>query len=177
MTPDELRRMDNDLCIIFEKGLKPIKAKKFYYFRKPMIKEFQKYAISHNNFDSGVRGEWRKFDPTNPYVENKGQTQEQNLKIESLDDLFEDTPVENTKNETKIEPIVEPKVTPVVPQPTATLERKVSEPKQEIKYQEAPTLPMEESPQQEDLFTIDLQKELEAKFDELFGPVDNNNNN
>lgn len=41
MTPDELRRMDNDLCIIFEKGLKPIKAKKFYYFRKPMIKEFQ----------------------------------------------------------------------------------------------------------------------------------------
>ena len=32
MTPDELRRMDNDYCIIFEKGLKPIKAKKYYYF-------------------------------------------------------------------------------------------------------------------------------------------------
>ena len=29
MTPDELRRMDNDLCIIFEKGLKPVKARKF----------------------------------------------------------------------------------------------------------------------------------------------------
>ena len=28
MTPDELRRMDNDLCIIYEKGLKPIKSKK-----------------------------------------------------------------------------------------------------------------------------------------------------
>lgn len=27
MTPDELRRMDNDLCIIYEKGLKPVKAK------------------------------------------------------------------------------------------------------------------------------------------------------
>lgn len=27
MTPDELRRLDNDLCIIFEKGLKPVKAK------------------------------------------------------------------------------------------------------------------------------------------------------
>ena len=35
MTPDELRRMDNDLCIIFEKGLKPIKANKYYYFTKP----------------------------------------------------------------------------------------------------------------------------------------------
>ena len=30
MTPDELRRLDNDLCIIFEKGVKPIKANKFY---------------------------------------------------------------------------------------------------------------------------------------------------
>ena len=39
MTPDELRRMDNDLCIIFEKGIRPIKAKKFYYFKKSMAKE------------------------------------------------------------------------------------------------------------------------------------------
>mgnify|MGYP004561607747 CR=1 FL=1 len=174
MTPDELRRMDNDLCIIFEKGLKPIKAKKYYYFRKPMIKEFQKYAINHNNFDSGVRGKWRKFDPTNPYVENNGQTQEQDLKIESLDDLFNDDPVEDIKNKSKVEPIVEPKIEPITPQPTVTLGKK---PQQAQKYQDAPTLPMEEETQPEDLFTIDLQKELEAKFDELFGPVDNNNNN
>ena len=160
MTPDELRRMDNDLCIIFEKGLKPIKAKKFYYFRKPMIKEFQKYAISHNNFDSGVRGEWRKFNPMNPYVENKGQTQNQDLKIESLDDLFEEEP----KTDSKPAPVAESKE----PMASAT-------PKQ---VEEIPTLPMEEeTPQQEELFSIDLQKELEAKFDELFGPVDNNNNN
>ena len=33
MTPDELRRLDNDLCIIFEKGIKPVKANKFYYFK------------------------------------------------------------------------------------------------------------------------------------------------
>ena len=37
MTPDELRRMDHDLCIIFEKGLKPIKANKYYYFTKPTM--------------------------------------------------------------------------------------------------------------------------------------------
>ena len=33
MTPDELSRMDNDLCIIFEKGIKPVKANKYYYFK------------------------------------------------------------------------------------------------------------------------------------------------
>ncbi len=41
MTPDELRRMDNDLCIIFEKGLKPIKANKFYYFRNTNEKKIK----------------------------------------------------------------------------------------------------------------------------------------
>ena len=47
MTPDELRRMDNDLCIIFEKGLKPIKTRKFYYFEKPrVIKDLQSYTIN-----------------------------------------------------------------------------------------------------------------------------------
>lgn len=35
LTADELRRFDNDSCIIFVKGLRPVKAKKFYYFKKP----------------------------------------------------------------------------------------------------------------------------------------------
>ena len=39
MTPDELRRLDNDLCIIFEKGLKPVKANKYYYFKHYYIFE------------------------------------------------------------------------------------------------------------------------------------------
>ena len=33
MTPDELRRLDSDKCIILEKGIKPIKADKYYYFK------------------------------------------------------------------------------------------------------------------------------------------------
>ena len=57
MTPDELRRMDNELCIIFEKGLKPIKANKFYYFRNQnMNRRLNQNRLDHNNFDSGVRG-------------------------------------------------------------------------------------------------------------------------
>ena len=56
MTPDELRRMDNDLCIIFEKGLKPIKANKYYYFTKPtMNRRLNQERLDHNNFDAGVR--------------------------------------------------------------------------------------------------------------------------
>ena len=38
LTPDELRRLDNDTCIIYEKGLKPIKAKKYYYFENATVK-------------------------------------------------------------------------------------------------------------------------------------------
>ena len=56
MTPDELRRMDNDLCIIFEKGLKPIKANKYYYFKKTtMNRRLNQERLDHNNFDAGVR--------------------------------------------------------------------------------------------------------------------------
>ena len=43
--------------------------------------------------------------------------------------------------------------------------------------EEAPTLPMEENAQDDDLFSQDLQAELEAKFDELFGSVDSNKKN
>ena len=37
---------------------------------------------------------------------------------------------------------------------------------------DSPTLPQEEEEEKPQLFTQDLQKELEAKFDELFGPID-----
>lgn len=128
MTPDELRRMDNDNCIIFEKGLKPIKALKYWYFKTPMIKEMNKDKLDHNDFDAGNRGEWRKFNPNNPYeVNTKGGGNE--LKVESLDDLFD----EEIQNDT--EDIEMPNV--------------------------------EESGPSD----LDIQKELETKFDELFGPL------
>ena len=162
MTPDELRRLDNDLCIIFEKGIKPIKARKYYYFEKPkVLRGLQRFTLDHNQFQGIERGEWRKFNPNNPY-DTKGSKQEENLKIDSLDDLFEAE--DTTKKE----------------------EKKVKEPVKvganvnEKRKEEAPVLPQDdfetvepvkESPKksQEE---IDIQKELEAKFDELFGPID-----
>ena len=143
MTPDELRRMDNDLCIIYEKGLKPIKAKKYYYFETPMIKKLNEYRLNHLEFDVGNRGEWRKFNPNNPYVaeeENKAK----DLKVDSLDDLFaDDANQDNNKNKEEIK--TETK--------TANTQN----------IADAPMLPDDEE------FAYDIQKELEAKFDELFG--------
>lgn len=100
MTPDELRRMDNDLCIIFEKGLKPVKARKFYYFESPMIKKLQEYTLDHNDFDSGNRGVWRKFNPYNP--DSKGEDDKEELKVDLLDDLFDDEDDESKKNTKRV---------------------------------------------------------------------------
>ena len=162
LTPDELRRFDNDMCIIFEKGINPVKAKKFYYFNSPMAKKLQALAISHNEIGDIDRGIWRKFNPYNPYVDNSKEKSVQDLKVESLDDLFEEVPKKEevkAKVETKnIEPIEE---------------KLNSNEKKDLDniLNDAPILPSED----EDVFSPDIQKELEAKFDELFGPMDDNN--
>ena len=138
MTPDELRRLDNDTCIILEKGIKPIKARKYYYFKYNTAKLVEKYKSNHNAIPPIDRGKWRKYNPYNPYVEEKEEKKE-DTKIESLDDLFEETPDNKPKEETKTNIQVE-------------------EQKKE-----------ENSSNNEN---YDLQKELEAKFDELFGAFD-----
>ena len=100
MTPDELRRMDNNECIIFEKGLKPIKAKKFWWFKKNnIVKDLNNNKISHNDYKCEERGDWRKFNPYNPYEERKAETNKE-LDISPLDDLFSDIDGETTSTPT-----------------------------------------------------------------------------
>ena len=142
MTPDELRRLDNDLCIIFEKGIKPIKAHKYYYFKYDTIKLVNRFACSHNEIDPIDRGKWRKYNPYNPYVE-ENEDQKEETKIESLDDLFDDVEEPETK-----------------------------------KVVEAPMLPQDEEDdkKEDDVLSYDVQKELEAKFDELFGALEDDDN-
>jgi len=151
LTPDELRRFDNDMCIIFEKGVKPIKAKKYYYFEKPLIKKLNEVRLDHNDFSQVDRGVWRKYNPYNPYVEEDEKDKVKDLKIESLDDLFEDEPNAISTKENKPQEEVKEALSPI-----ATLEK-----------EEETMLPMDNEPDE-----IDIQKELEAKFDELFGPID-----
>ena len=156
MTPDELRRMDNDLCIIYEKGIKPVKAKKFYYFKHPIAKEMQKFEISHNDIGEIERGTWRKYNPYNPYVEEKDDKKVENLKVESLDDLFDD-PKEEKQEVKEIPKLEDNKEDIFVPLDLNNFE------------DDAPMLPQDDDDEE---MGYDLQKEIEAKFDELFGPID-----
>ena len=116
-----------------------------------MAKDMAKCEISHNDIGEIERGTWRKYNPYNPYVEEKDEKSVEDLNIESLDDLFEDDEKDNNNNLTNkqndnvmtLDDILNP-----------------------IEENDAPMLP------QDDDDTYDLQKELEAKFDELFGPLD-----
>ena len=150
MTPDELRRMDVDDCIIFVKGIRPVKTKKFYYFKHPMAKKLAACEISHNDIGEIERGTWRKYNPYNPYVpEDESKEKVDNLKVESLDDLFEEEPTQKGEN-----------------QNVQTLDLNDFEETEKV----APILPQGNEQEDDDLY--DLQKELEAKFDELFGPLE-----
>ena len=143
MTPDELRRLDNDLCIIFEKGLKPIKTRKYYYFKYDTINLVNKFACSHNDIDPIDRGKWRKYNPYNPYVEDSEEKAE-NTQIESLDDLFEEE--ENNNSPNSLDDLINNENTN---KPNSN-----------------------ENNKKDEVLSYDIQKELEAKFDELFGALE-----
>ena len=184
MTPDELRRMDNDECIIFEKGIKPVKAKKFYYFKHPMARKMAEYEISHNDIGEIDRGKWRKYNPYNPYVEEDEKQEVKDLKIESLDDLFEDDITSNNNNNNNENEKVESynkKIESI--EVFDELNKFENDNKEETNIikpldlndfeEESIVLPQDiEEDNKENEEEYDLQKELEAKFDELFGPLD-----
>lgn len=192
MTPDELRRMPQDDCIIFEKGIKPIKAKKFWWFKKKKLQEdLGKFVLDHNEYTCEGRGEWRKFNPNNPYQDNDGSISRggQDLKIESLDDLFDEVD-ETTATKPELKPVdavlnggygggnvtaqaqnmqaanmtqTNMKMEQRKADKIAAIEaKKAEEAKKEAEHMKA----IEED-------ELDIQKELEAKFDELFGPSPN----
>ena len=167
MTPDELRRMDVDDCIIFVKGIRPVKTKKFYYFKHPMAKKLAACQISHNDIGEIDRGTWRKYNPYNPYVEDKDDKKVENLKaIESLDDLFEDDlSADEIKEKVKsTATVTEQHDTNKMPTSDKTEQNSLNL----EEFDNAPILPQDNDD------SYDLQKELEAKFDELFGPLEDN---
>ena len=188
MTPDELRRMDNDLCIIFEKGLKPVKANKYYYFKKPVYKQLQACKVDHNDYIVPERGNWRKFNPLNPNPNDEDN--EKNVMIEPLDKMW-DEHKENTNTVPKesinnMENINNLSVENIEIEPLNNTSNNSNELNNQNTMEKnqslndynnkAPVIPMEDNTKQDDLFSMDLQKELEAKFDELFGPIDSTNN-
>ena len=167
MTPDELRRMSTDYAIIYEKGLKPIKAKKLFYYKTNMIKEFEKLKLDHNQYNGGERGAWRRFNPYNP-DQGMAEEQQKDLKVDSLDDLFDDETEEQSQKNIKTAdngPI------DLNSFDELTLDGNLPNNKQindsDLDELLADDYSSNDSPLESDI--IDIQKELEAKFDELFG--------
>ena len=183
MTPDELRRLDNNECIVFEKGIKPIRAKKYYWFKKQrIVKDLNSTRIDHNDYDIGDRGEWRKFNPYNPFTGSQIEdNKEQDFKVDSLDDLFTDEE-ETTENKNNAEQVNNNIGN--IEQINGTNENSNNieqinnqintDNVQQINNIESPplvsALDIKNQMSQDD--DIDIQKELEAKFDELFGPME-----
>ena len=80
MTPDELRRMDSNTCIILLQAMKPIKANKYFYFRMhPDWKVAEKLQGDHRNIAAPQRGEYKV---TNPY------------ELNGYDDLFSEPKID-----------------------------------------------------------------------------------
>ena len=134
-----------------------IKNKYYYFKHKNVADTMRKLEISHNDIGELDRGVWRKFNPYNPWTEDKSEKEAENLKVESLDDLFDDEPKNEEKEPLKIENVNEHSSKPV---PDL----------QEIDDHFATE--QEQNVEENDEDTYDLQKELEAKFDELLGPME-----
>lgn len=83
MTPDELRRMDKDECIILIQGMRPIRAKKYWYFKMhPLHKEAKMFEISHLDTTETKRG---NYIITNPY---KILNTDEEFSLPTFDDVF-----------------------------------------------------------------------------------------
>ena len=167
MTPDELRRLDTDECLIFVQAMKPIKAKKYWYYHKkvrgvggphPLYKEAMESEISHLTLGTQIRGDFKISNPTTwgskpdndfdvwqakPKKEEKTTSQ----KPDEKKDLFADIYVD--EDDTK------------------------SVKDKEKQGNSSGTLTG--TPAND--FNYDLQAELEKKFDELFGPPKKSNKN
>lgn len=188
MTPDELRRMPNEECIIFEKGLKPIKDRKHFWFNdKKESEDFNSTRISHNDYVLPNRGNWRKWSVSNAFNNNiesldeKDNSKNDNLNIE---DLFDDNN-QNTNENKSITPnnmdqwkvkhtnnissnnknISEKAVSFSGESGNKSYENLVSN------INKTKEKDNKENNNIDDEVDIDVTKEIEAKFDEIFGKM------
>ncbi len=162
MTPDELRRMQSDTCVILVQAVKPILAKKYFYWKMhPSWAEASKCEANHRNIEQPARGEYKL---TNPY------------ELQGLDDIFGTSaisPVQPVMNTAPERPKAQPNVDDIM------IDSNLVPPKAQamnVEKKENVVKPV----QREDALIkgnsdeYDLQAELEKKFDELFGSGNKN---
>ena len=159
MTPDELRRMDNQECIILIQGMRPIKAKKYlYYERHPKRHEAKECEISHLTIGNQKRGEYAI---TNPYEIINGS---KNVDIPSFDDIWGTS----KKTENKSQGVTS--ADKEEPKPISELFGRGDSNKRDDSTQgSVVNNAINAQNQQMSDDDYDLQAELEKRFDELFG--------
>lgn len=164
MTPDELRRMSSEECIILVQATKPIKAQKYWYYRKPggphpLSAEAKKLELDHRNIEEPKRG---KYKITNPY------------ELNGYDDIFgsssnSDKTSNSTTTSSPFEGLKTVQNSNFVDDIDIDTSRLVKA------KNEAPAVTTAQNTTMNDDY--DLQAELEKKFDELFGPKAKKNSN
>jgi len=169
LTPDELRRFDNDYCIIYEKGLKPVKAHKYYYFEYGTVKYAKQYPADHNDVIV-ERGNWRKYNPNKPYVEDVEP--ERNNNIQNIDDMLGETPnMQEEQSYMENENFDSVSDASIASTDKRSLHMKA--PSSQMPLEEPMNISNINNAQEVEL---DIQKELEAKFDEIFGAFEEDEN-
>lgn len=164
MTPDELRRMSSEECIILVQATKPIKAQKYWYYRKPggphpLSAEAKKLELDHRNIEEPKRG---KYKITNPY------------ELNGYDDIFGNSSNSNkTSNSTTTSSPFEGLKT--VQNSNFVDDIDIDTSRLVKAKNEAPAVTTAQNTTMNDNY--DLQAELEKKFDELFGPKAKKNSN
>lgn len=159
MTPDEIRRLGDDECIIIEKGVKPILAQKYYYFKEPGGRVLLNYTANHNEYKVN-RGPWREFDGNmrkNPEDINRELVQQFGGNEKELLGIKSDKNTKGTSKDVRNLGIEDLNNDIYSFSEDAFKEepRKKEEKKKRIKNLE-----------------VNLEKELEKKFDELFGEIE-----
>ena len=156
MTPDELRRMDKNDCIVLIQGMRPVMAKKYWYYSMhPRYKEAKANEISHLTIGNQKRGEYKI---TNPY---EILSNSKDVNMPSFDDIWSSGNKSNndagtskpSNDQNKAKELNEDIFSDLSPSPVGALNNNMSN-----KF---------DAQQNDDDY--DLQAELEKRFDELFG--------
>ena len=165
MTPDELRRMSSEECIILLQATKPIKAQKYWYYRSPggphaLSAAAKKVELDHRNIGQPRRGEYKI---TNPYelggYDNIFSSPISAPTSTGNADVFDSGTTASGRNLMDVDDF-DVDVSGVTKPKNLASTAKVGSPSKQS--------PMDDP-------EYDLQAELEKKFDELFGPTSKKN--
>ena len=165
MTPDELRRMSSEECIILLQATKPIKAQKYWYYRSPggphaLSAAAKKVELDHRNIGQPRRGEYKI---TNPYelggYDNIFSSPLSAPTSTGNADVFDSGTTASGRNLMDVDDF-DVDVSGVTKPKNLASTAKVGSPSKQS--------PMDDP-------EYDLQAELEKKFDELFGPTSKKN--